>query len=91
MYMANYPCGSSSKSFEHFAQIIRAGRFRYYDYGEEKNNEEYGQAHPPLIDLKEIKKVPIGLVVGKGDQLATKEDAQWLRRTLSSSVLKLYR
>lgn len=35
--------------------------------------------------------MPIGLVVGKKDQLATVEDVQVLKHTLNSSVLKLYK
>lgn len=51
--------------------------------------ELYNQIRPPLINLQKIQKVPIGLVVGKRDQLATVEDAQWLKHTLNPSVLKM--
>lgn len=51
VYLANYPCGASSKSLEHYAQSIRSGRFAYFDYGEAKNLEVYQQIRPPLIDL----------------------------------------
>ena len=91
VFMANYPCGASSKSFEHLAQMVRTGRFMYFDYGEKRNLELYGQLETPSINLQKISKVPIGLIVGRNDLLSTVEDANWLRNTLQPEVLQMFR
>jgi hypothetical protein len=59
------------------------------DYGSSKNKQVYGQSSPPLIDLQNIKTVPIGMFVGTSDQLATVDDNRWAKTQLSS--LKFYK
>ena len=41
------PAGTSTKTIIHYAQLVNAGMFRQYDYGEEKNLELYGTEEPP--------------------------------------------
>jgi hypothetical protein len=38
--------------------------FYAYDEGAQKNKEKYGQDHPPLIDLRNIRSIPIAMFVG---------------------------
>lgn len=56
------------------------------DYGSSKNKNVYGTSTPPLINLQNIKKVPIGLFVGTSDQLATVEDNRWAKTQISTIV-----
>jgi hypothetical protein len=37
------------------------------DYGSTKNIQIYGQSQPPLINLQNIKTVPIAMFVGTSD------------------------
>ena len=59
------------------------------DYGASKNMRVYGHKTPPVINLKNIKSVPIGLFVGKLDVLATIKDNRWAKTQLKT--LKFYR
>jgi len=54
------------------------------DWGSTKNNQIYGSKTPPIINLSNIKKVPIGLFVGTSDQLATVEDNRKAKTQLST-------
>lgn len=42
------PAGASVRNQLHFAQIIRGGYFRKYDFGSMENIRRYGQMIPPL-------------------------------------------
>mmetsp|Transcript_11310 Transcript_11310/g.19043 ORF Transcript_11310/g.19043 Transcript_11310/m.19043 type:complete len:124 (+) Transcript_11310:1113-1484(+) len=48
-----------------------------------QNSKHYGQGvnRPPVVDLKKVEKseVPIGMFVGKYDQISTLEDSRWTR------------
>lgn len=56
------------------------------DFGSSKNTQLYGQSTPPLINLQNIKTVPIAMFVGTSDQLATVEDNRWAKTQLSTLV-----
>lgn len=59
------------------------------DYGPSKNMRVYGHRTPPVINLKNIKSVPIGIFVGKSDMLGTVKDNRWAKTQLKT--LKFYR
>lgn len=42
MAVENVPAGSSYRNFKFYAQAIRTGEFRLYDYGRKENKEIYG-------------------------------------------------
>lgn len=81
---------ASSKQLIHYAQIIKNGVFRQYDYGSDAaNKEKYGSRIVPLIPLSHIsQKLPIALFVGKQDTFADEYDVMWLKRGLGKRVVE---
>ena len=49
----------------------------------------HGEKSPPKIDIKNIQNIPIALIIGNNDELATVEDNKWLINNLDSSSLKM--
>ena len=80
-----HPNGTSFKSLRHWTQIIKNGEFRKYNHSKEKNLEVYGTETSPVIDISKIKDIPIALLWGKHDMLATPEDVRWTRDQLNST------
>ena len=71
--------GASMKQMAHFGQIVKSGEFKDFDYGSPSLNEaHYGRdiTVPPTIDLRKIR-IPIAMIVGGKDKLATLADAKW--------------
>lgn len=67
----HFPAGTSLNSLIHYAQILKAKQFQYYDYGKNGNEDHYGQKTPPIIPIQNIRgDVPIAMFVGKEDELA---------------------
>ena len=87
VYLSHYPAGSSLKSFEHFAQLVKSKKFQKFDYGEEGNMIEYGQKTAPEYDLTKIKGTKIVQIVGTVDELADPEDNKWLNEQLGDNVV----
>jgi len=78
---------ASVKSIIHFSEIRCNDKFAQYDYLDEALNlKAYDKKAPPLIDLKKVKGVPISMIVGKLDNLATPEDASWAKGQIGSDV-----
>ena len=48
--------------------------------------EAYGQEKPPLIDLADIKEVPIAMYVGKKDSVINIKDNRLLKEQLNTVV-----
>ena len=61
---------------------MNTGRFTYFDFGKTRNLWLYGHEEPPLIDIKEIVNVPIGMFVGKQDSLANVIDNRLIKDQL---------
>merc|ERR1711998_156693 len=72
-FVAHFPAGISMKGVDHYAQSIRNGGFKEFDYGKNRNMQEYGQFEPPSYDLSKIS-VPTALFVGEHDDLGDPED-----------------
>jgi len=71
--------GASVKQMIHLTQLIDQARFNMFDYGRRGNLRVYGRRTSPNYNLQAISgTVPIGLFVGKHDELATVTDANWL-------------
>ena len=71
--------GASMKQMAHFGQIVKSGEFKDFDYGSPCLNEAHygrGITVPPTIDLRKIR-IPIAMIVGGKDKLATLADAKW--------------
>jgi len=83
--------GTSLKNMEHMGQLLVSGKFQRYDFGSaEANLEAYGQETPPLIPIENIKDVPIAMLVGKRDTLATWKDAEHVRTRIDPNLLFFY-
>ena len=78
------------KNLIHMSQIVQSGNFQRYDYGLSLNLRKYGSQSPPLIDLSLITYLPVALLVGKYDSLATVEDNKGNREVLGDAV-KFYK
>jgi len=74
----------------HYGQDIITGKFKQFDYGNDKDNRaKYGTKIPPMIDLNGISKnIPIYLIAGEEDDLADKTDVEWLENTLGDRIKK---
>jgi lysosomal acid lipase/cholesteryl ester hydrolase len=87
VYLTHYPCGTSLKAMNHFVQNFTGKKFCHYDYKKEANMFLYKQQTPKEYDLSVIKGIPIILISGKEDKLASPEDVQWLREQLGANVI----
>ncbi|XP_018331829.1 lipase member J isoform X2 [Agrilus planipennis] len=67
--------GFSFRSVAHYGQIAGSERFQFFDHGAEKNLNFYGSQRPPLYPLDKMT-VPIYLVYGSRDNVATQWDAE---------------
>ncbi|XP_011684498.1 PREDICTED: lipase 3-like [Wasmannia auropunctata] len=84
--IGHVPAGASWKQFVHYGQgYINAGRFRQYDYGNEKNLRVYNSTTPPDYQLEKIT-TPIALFSSDNDWLANAKDVDLLSTKLNSVV-----
>ena len=87
------PCGFSTNSVLHFAQLIAADQknpvFKKFDWGSARANKKYyGQDQPPVYDLSLIKE-KVRILSGTGDKLADTKDVQLLVKKLVNADLKV--
>ena len=68
------PAGASTKMVAQYAQNIKSGKFRKFDYGRRDNLEVYGQEEPPEYKV-EMVSVPIATYRGLSD-FATPEEVR---------------
>ncbi|GLG98544.1 Lipase [Gryllus bimaculatus] len=85
--MAHFPSGASTKNFLHYAQSIRSGKFRQYDYGSIKNLKKYGSLKPPAYNLNKIT-APVALHYADNDWLAVPKDVAKLHAKLPNLIGK---
>lgn len=85
--LAHFPAGTSTRTFEHIIQVMKAGRFQKYDFGVDLNRLIYKSDIPPAYDLSKIKGMKIIQVVGESDTTAHPIDNQWLRDQLGTNVI----
>jgi len=72
---------------DHFGQVMKAKKFQHFDYGTRGNKDHYGQEQPPELNLKAADgKVPVGLFVGDGDELADVIDVNWIPTQIPNSI-----
>ncbi|XP_076292150.1 lipase 3 isoform X1 [Lasioglossum baleicum] len=81
LILSHTPAGTSTKTMVHYAQEIRSGYFRQYDYGLVGNMMKYKSFHPPAYNLSRIT-VPITLFCGRNDWLSSTQDVKRLTNEL---------
>jgi pimeloyl-ACP methyl ester carboxylesterase len=86
VYMSLVPSGTSVKNIVHFAQLVRSGLYRQFDYGTAGNLQQYGQPSPPAFDISHLK-VPAALFTGGHDALADPADVARLLAALPSQLV----
>lgn len=90
VYLSQTPSGTSVKNMAHWAQSLRHGDFRMYDYGSaEKNLKRYKQPKPPAYDLGSMK-VKTALFTGGRDLLADKRDVEHLVEGIPTTSLHVH-
>jgi len=78
VYMAHSPSGTSTRLIIHLGQMINSGKFRAFDFGSKKKNQEhYHQDTPIEYDVTKID-VPVQIFAGTKDWLASEKDVQEL-------------
>ena len=87
VYLKHYPCGTSLKCLIHYVQIIKERKFIHFDYEKDANFALYHQKNSPEYDLSKIKDIPIMLITGEKDKLATPDDVRWLYNKLKTNVI----
>lgn len=79
------PGGTSTLNLAHWAQMVRTGKFRRFDYGPEENPRHYnGSLVPPSYNISNypIANVPTAIFSGEKDILADPEDVDLLLQSL---------
>ncbi|KRT85849.1 hydrolase, partial [Oryctes borbonicus] len=79
--LGHTPAGASTKQFIHFAQGIRSGQFRRWDYGIWGNYKHYGSFRPPKYNMKNVR-VPVYLFYAANDWLSDEKDVMRLYKQL---------
>jgi len=85
--MGHTPAGASVNTIVHYAQGYNSGRFCYYDFGSDGNQEKYGQTDPPDFDLSKVT-APVNLFWGQNDWLGDPNDVDHLSMELGNMVIK---
>ncbi|XP_014365450.2 lipase 3 [Papilio machaon] len=84
----HFPAGASAYTIGFYGQEAISKKFQKYDYGLRKNLQLYGNAVPPLYNLKKST-MPVVLVYGNNDFLVDPRDVKWLSKQLPN-VLETY-
>ncbi len=85
-FLGHFPAGSSFRCVNHFRQLSLDTEFKKYDFGTQENHSRYNSDRPPVYDLKKIEGIPIALLCGSGDRLASPQDYKWLRDQLMHTL-----
>lgn len=68
--LSNYPAGSSTKQFLHYAQGIQSNKFRQFNLGRTKNLAKFGTPEPPDYNLSRVI-APVALWYASNDWLVS--------------------
>ncbi|CAK1554547.1 unnamed protein product [Leptosia nina] len=85
MLTRQFPMSTSLKNLEHFAQVSRRRSFSAFDYGRIGNLKVYGTPSPLNYDLKKTT-MPVAILCGESDKLATFKDVLLLKDALPNIV-----
>ncbi|XP_010075480.1 PREDICTED: lipase member M-like [Pterocles gutturalis] len=76
VYTSHFPDGTSVKNVMHWAQMVKSGEFKAFDYGS-KNPAVYHQETPPFYRVEEMP-VPTAVWSGGADWVADLKDVRLL-------------
>lgn len=91
VYAAQSNAWMSRKQLSHLMQQATYDEFSRYDYGDSQNKVTYGDADPPLYDLRDISNTTIALIYSKADTISSPEDIENLTSTLKVPILDEFR
>uniref|UniRef100_A0A8D8MA98 Lipase 3 n=3 Tax=Culex pipiens complex TaxID=518105 RepID=A0A8D8MA98_CULPI len=82
IFLGHFPAGSGIKQFLHYAQYIREGIFRQFDYGDDRlNRAAYGSATAPRYNLTRVS-TPVWTYYGLNDNVVNYRNVRRLEREL---------
>jgi len=85
LLLGHTPADISVNTLIHYAQGVNNGRFCYYDFGNKKNKDVYGEKSPPDFDLTQITS-PVYLMWGANDWMADPTDVAHLEPLLPNVI-----
>uniref|UniRef100_T1IRA1 Lipase n=1 Tax=Strigamia maritima TaxID=126957 RepID=T1IRA1_STRMM len=86
VHVYHTPDATSLQTMTHYAQLITASHFQYYDYGTTENWHHYNQSTPPIYNLSKIT-TPISIFWANNDYLADPTDVTQLVSQLKNVSL----
>lgn len=69
LFFSHYPDFTPVKVMLHYGQMLKTGRFSYYDYGTRENVVRYGPIQVPEYPVGNIQ-VPVHMFAGRNDFLS---------------------
>merc|ERR1719221_1716699 len=87
VYLSISPSTASTKTIEHFAQMLQSGNFSAYNYSTAKKNlKHYNSSTPPEYSLADLS-VPTALFSGSEDKMSDPADVIRLRSEVRPGVV----
>ena len=81
----------SRKQLSHILQQVIYKEFSRFDYGDNQNKLVYGDADPPLYDIRDITNQFIAIFYAKADAITSADDVEDLTSTLKVPLLLEHR
>eukprot|EP01083_Nonionella_stella_P222815 794735_1 len=88
-YMKFYPGGTSIQNLDHWAQLVRSGRFQDFDFGRSRNLDVYGTRRPPKFDFLHTVFPPTLVFYSESDVIVGHKDILWTIRHVPPESLVL--
>lgn len=85
VYSSHCPSGTSVQNMIHWAQAVKSGELKAFDFGHRGNILHYNQTTPPFYNVKDMT-VPTALWSGGNDWLADQKDMALLLTQVSNLV-----
>ncbi|CAM4594035.1 unnamed protein product [Caretta caretta] len=84
VYTGRFPDETSAKNLLHWAQAVKSGEFKYFDYGSE-NKAKYNQSVPPCYKIEDMT-VPTAVWSGGEDWMVDPKDIDMLLPQITNLV-----
>ncbi|XP_013137820.1 PREDICTED: lipase 3-like [Papilio polytes] len=86
---SHFPAGTSVKNMVWYGQAVNVDTFQNFDYGTIKNLQVYGSVQPPAFNVSSVD-VPIVIIHGRNDFLASPADVEWVASKLPNLLEEFY-